>query len=329
MEALGRLSGGCAHDFTNLLAAIMGSLELAIRRIDDPNRVRPLLGTAMQAAERGARLTAQMLSFSRSRDIAPQPLDINSIIRDSDALIQRTVETLVEVTYSLDDDLWHAIADRVQFEVCILNLAGNARDAMPLGGRLVFMTRNVSFTASTSPGIAPGDYVRISVTDTGAGMTEETRARAFEPFFTTKGVGKGTGLGLSQVYGFADQLGGTARITSVLGEGTTVTIWLPRALADAASQPEAPEGETQAFAPIRILLVDDDEAVRSLTAEMLADLGHAVATADSGAAALAMLGAGERVDLLLSDFAMPGMMGAQLAEEALKLRPGLPVLFMT
>ena len=329
MEALGRLSGGVAHDFNNLLAAIMGALELARRRIQDPARLPRLIDTAMQAAERGARLTAQMLAFSRNKEIAPQPLDINGIIRDSDALIQRTVEALVEVSYSLDEHLWQAIADRVQLEVSILNLAGNARDAMPLGGRLMFVTRNVSLTGADAPGIAAGDYVQISVTDTGEGMSKETLAHAFEPFFTTKGVGKGTGLGLSQVYGFAEQLGGTVKINSAIGEGTTVTIWLPRAQAMKAPQPDVSASHMAPSAPIKILLVDDDEPVRSLTAEMLSDLGHTVSMAENGPAALAMISGGKEADLLLSDFAMPVMNGAQLAAEAMKLRPQLAVLFMT
>jgi signal transduction histidine kinase/ActR/RegA family two-component response regulator len=330
MEALGRLSGGVAHDFNNLLAAIMGALELATRRISDPVRLQPLIAVAMQAAERGARLTGQMLAFSRNKDIAPHPLDINGIIRESDTLIQRTVEALIEVGYSLEESLWPAIADRVQFEVAILNLAGNARDAMPLGGRLTFVTRNVSVIAADAPGIAAGDYVQVSVTDTGEGMSKETLARAFDPFFTTKGVGKGTGLGLSQVYGFAQQLGGTVRIDTAIGLGTTVTIWLPRAHAAAVEEPVGPVAiDREPSAPVRILLVDDDQAVRLLTVEMLSELGHTVASAESGVAALAMLSTEAEFDLLLSDFAMPVMNGAQLAAEAMKLRPQLPVLFMT
>jgi signal transduction histidine kinase/ActR/RegA family two-component response regulator len=329
MEALGRLSGGVAHDFNNLLAAIIGALELAGRRLDDPERLRHLLATATQAAERGARLTTQMLAFSRNQEISPHPLDINSVIRESDALIQRTVEALVEVSYSLDPDLWPAIGDRVQFELALLNLAGNARDAMPLGGKLVFMTRNASFGAANAAGIPPGDYVQISVTDTGEGMTAETRARAFDPFFTTKGLGKGTGLGLSQVYGFADQVGGTARIHSALGQGTTVTLWLPRAqvIRPAFEEPEA--GKPEAAVALNILLVDDDQAVRVLTQEMLGELGHKVAVAENGPAAITMLASKTEFDLLLVDFAMPVMNGAQVAAEAIRLRPRLPVLFIT
>ncbi len=325
MEALGRLSGGVAHDFNNLLATIIGALELATRRLDDPVGVSRLLATAMRAAERGARLTAQMLAFSRDKEISPHPLDINAIIRESDGLIQRTVEALVEVSYSLDENLWPAIGDRVQFEVAILNLAGNAHDAMPLGGKLFLMTRNSSGAA----GIPAGDYVQISVTDTGEGMTAETKARAFDPFFTTKGVGKGTGLGLSQVYGFADQVGGTARIESGVGKGTTVTIWLPRVQPVAAPSEPSASPELMASPLVRILVVDDDKAVRSLSEEMLTELGHNVSTAENGPAALALLSTTAEFDLLLVDFAMPIMNGAQVATEAIKQRPQLSIIFIT
>jgi signal transduction histidine kinase/ActR/RegA family two-component response regulator len=329
MEALGRLSGGLAHDFNNLLTAISGALELATKRLDDPARARRLIATAMQATERGARLTAQMLAFSRNKDIAPQPLDINGIVRESEALIQRTVEALIEVSYNLDERLWPAIGDRVHFEVALLNLAANARDAMPLGGKLVIMTRNVTIAAGEVSGLVAGKYVQISVTDTGEGMSSETQARAFDPFFTTKDAGKGTGLGLSQIYGFAHQLGGTARIKSAVGAGTTVTMLLPQAqIAPASSEPPA-FAEPAPLAPLRILLVDDDKAVRALTGEMLGDLGHEVIDVENGPAALAQLSTKTAFDLLLVDFAMPVMNGAEVAAEAMRLRPQLPVLFMT
>jgi signal transduction histidine kinase/ActR/RegA family two-component response regulator len=329
MEALGRLSGGLAHDFNNLLTAVISALELATKRLHEPDRVRRLIGTAMQAAERGARLTAQMLAFSRNRDIAPQPLDINVIIRDSEALIQRTTEALIVVSFSLEQALWPAICDRVQLEVALLNLAGNARDAMPLGGKLVIMTRNVTVTADEVPGLSAGEFVQISVTDTGEGMSSDTQTRAFDPFFTTKGVGKGTGLGLSQVYGFAQQLGGTAAIKSAVGEGTTVTIWLPRAQTVPAIGELPQVADALPSAPLRILLVDDDGAVRALTEDMLTDLGHEVVAVESGPAALTRLSADTMFDLLLVDFAMPMMNGTEVAAEAVRLRPHLPVLFTT
>jgi two-component system NtrC family sensor kinase len=330
MEALGRLSGGLAHDFNNLLTAISGSLELATKRLREPDRVRRLIGIAMQAAERGSRLTAQMLAFSRNTDLAPQPLDVNGIIRDSEPLIQRTVESLVTVTSNLEQELWLAIGDRVQLEVALLNLAGNARDAMPLGGNLTITTRNITVGSGEVPGLNAGEFVRISVADTGEGMSTEALARAFEPFFTTKAVGKGTGLGLSQVYGFAQQLGGTAGIKSTEGEGTTVTVWLPRAHAGSADieLPRLPDA-IPARTMLRILLVDDDQAVRTLTMEMLTDLGHDVVAAENGPAALAQLSAKSSFDLLLVDFAMPAMNGAEVAAEARRIRPQLPVLFIT
>ncbi len=270
-----------------------------------------------------------MLAFSRNQEISPQPLDVNAIIRETEPLIQRTVEALVEVSYALEDDLWPAIGDRVQFEMALLNLAGNARDAMPLGGKLVLLTRNIMLSAGDAPGLPPGEYVHVSATDTGQGMTAETAARAFEPFFTTKGVGKGTGLGLSQVYGFADQLGGTAKIESAPGNGTTVTIWLPRAQPAAASGDELAAAALAPVAPLRILLVDDDRAVRELTEEVLREMGHQVTLAENGASAVSLLASAAEFDLLLVDFAMPVMNGAEVAAEAVKLKPGLSVLFMT
>jgi CheY-like chemotaxis protein len=241
----------------------------------------------------------------------------------------RTVETLIEATCSLDEQLWPAIADRVQFEVALLNLAANARDAMPLGGKLLFMTRNVTLDSASAPGHRAGDYVQISVTDTGEGMTKETQAKACEPFFTTKGVGKGTGLGLSQVYGFAEQLRGTVRINSAVGEGTTITIWLPRAEAMPAPGAGPAVSDPGPGAALKILLVDDDHAVRSPTEEMLTELGHAVVAAENGPAALALLSTETEFDLLLADFAMPVMNGAQVAAEAIKLQPGIAVLFIS
>jgi signal transduction histidine kinase/ActR/RegA family two-component response regulator len=317
MEALGRLSGGVAHDFNNPLTAIIGSLELASARINDPARTSRLIATAMQAAERGARLTAQMLAFSRSQDIAPHPLDINAIIREIEPLIRGTVDALVEVTYSLDEDLWPAIGDRMQFEVALLNLAGNARDAMPLGGKLAVATRNVTPQEAAAAGLSSAEYVQILITDNGEGMSADTKARAFDPFFTTKGVGAGTGLGLSQVYGFADQVGGTAKIR-----------WLPRAVTGAAPREQSQTVAATARS-LDVLLVDDDETVRTLIEEMLGELGHRVTSAENGSAAVALLSGEAAFDLLLADFAMPVMNGGQVAAEAIKLRPGLPVLFMT
>jgi len=218
----------------------------------------------------------------------------------------------------------------VQFEVALLNLAANARDAMPLGGKLVILTRNASLSAEESGSLRTGDYVTISITDTGEGMSRETQAKAIEPFFTTKAVGKGTGLGLSQVYGFAQQLGGTVQIRSAPGEGTTVAIWLPR-VQSVPALAEGPQDQADHIStgPLRILLVDDDNAVRSLTEEMLVELGHDVATAENGTTALEALATPRVFDLLVADFAMPVMNGAELAAQAIKRRPKLAVLFIT
>ena len=329
MEALGRLSGGVAHDFNNLLAAILGSLELALKRLDQPAQVRRFIDTAIQAAQRGARLTGQMLAFSRNKDAATLAIDVNGVVRESEALLERTVGALVHVTYDLDGALWPAVADRVQLEVALLNLAGNARDAMPLGGRLIVTTRNAVVRAEGDSRLAPGEYVQIAVADTGAGMDEIVQARAFEPFFTTKATGKGTGLGLSQVYGFAHQLGGSVAMTSTPDEGTTVIIWLPRAEVAAEQPLPITFGEPAKMACRQILVVDDDDAVRALAEEMLADLGHNVTAVGTGALALDRLRSDEAFDLLLVDYAMPAMTGVQLAAEAIKLRPGLPILFIT
>ncbi|MFL5280504.1 MAG: ATP-binding protein [Rhodopila sp.] len=329
MEALGRLAGGVAHDFNNLLAAILGSLELALKRLDETSPARRFITTAVQAAERGARLTGQMLAFARNKDVAAQPTDVNQVIRACEDLLQRTAEALVQVTYDLDETLWPAVADRLQLEIALLNLASNARDAMPLGGRLVVTTRNVAVGAEDEQRLPPGDYVQIAVADTGEGMDQKVQTQAFEPFFTTKAVGKGTGLGLSQVYGFAEQLGGAASIVSTPGEGTTVMIWLPRATLPAAHAAPVMRAEPAEMRRHRILLVDDDDAVRALTEEMLAELGHQVVAVASGALALERLRGDEAFDLLLTDYAMPAMTGAQVATEVVRLHPALPILFIT
>ena len=329
LDALGQLTGGVAHDFNNLLAAIIGALEIALKRVEE-GRVHRLLDIAMRAAERGARLTAHMLAFSRKQDLVLQPVDVNAVIGGTSDMLGRTIGPMTRVQHDLAADLWPAFADPVQIEVALLNLALNARDAMPEGGMLTFRTRNVvAATPGTDQATLPqGDYVMVSVTDTGHGMPPEVQARVFEPFFTTKGVGKGTGLGLSMVYGFAIQAGGTVTVDSVPGKGTTVTLYLPRAV----PEPGAPAAVAETITggrPLRILLVDDDTDMRETAREMLNELGHTVTAAESGPAALALLREAAAFDVLLADFAMPEMTGTQLAEHALALRPALPVLLMT
>ncbi|WP_166042176.1 ATP-binding protein [Sphingosinicella sp. YJ22] len=332
MEAIGQLTGGIAHDFNNLLTAVIGSIDLLLRRTED-EKLRRLAGNALQAAERGADLTAQLLAFSRRQRLSPTPVQANVVISGMGDLLARTLGSHVRVETRLDSNLWPALADPTQLEVMILNLAINARDAMPAGGRLTIETRNVD---AVPPALVPeldhGDYVAISVTDTGTGMAPRVLARAFDPFFTTKATGKGTGLGLAQLYGFARQSGGTARIESEEGRGTTVTIYLPRTeakpVARAVTAGSARGGNRQ-----RILVVDDDDDVRMVAAALVEELGYQVAEAESGPAALDLLRArfgknGEGgIALVITDVVMPGMSGVELAARVREIAPNLPIIF--
>jgi signal transduction histidine kinase len=330
IEAVGQLTSGIAHDFNNLLTTILGSLELATRYVSDARTVR-LVTAASQAAQHGANLTAQLLAFSRKQDIALRPVDVNDVIRGMQDMLDRAVGPLARISYDLESDAWPAIANADQLKVSLLNLAVNARDAMPLGGELVFKTRCLAGGRPDSrmPDLQPGDYMEVTVSDSGSGMTEEIRSRAFEPFFTTKGPGKGAGLGLAMVYGFVKESGGTVAIASTPGRGTTVSIFLPRTDGTLAI---ADRSEPRAATPVgrmRILLIDDDESVRTLTKEMLQELGHDVSDAGSGRAALEILQGNALFDLLLVDFAMPAMNGSEFAIAAKKIKPNLPILFMT
>jgi CheY-like chemotaxis protein len=325
MEAVGQLTGGIAHDFNNLLTAVVGSLDLLLRRTDD-EKLRRLARNALQAGERGAQLTAQLLAFSRRQRLSPTPIQPNDIVRGMGDLLARTIGPQIRVETRLQSDLWHALADPTQVEMLILNLAINARDAMPSGGRLTISTSNVdSPPPALREELAPGQYVVIAVGDTGTGMSPEILARAFEPFFTTKPQGQGTGLGLSQLYGFAKQSGGTARIESRIGEGTTVSVYLPRSKADTKAE-RVVELAPTAPAAVNILLVDDDDDVRQVAAAMIEELGYTVIGANGGEAALKSLG-DSRVALLVTDVAMPAMNGVELAREARARCPDLPVLF--
>ena len=292
------------------------------------------LGYMEKAAERGAKLTAQLLAFSRRQRLEPKPLDLNQSVGNLRDLLQATMGGSVRLETVLSDQLWPALVDPTQIELVILNLAINARDAMEGGGSLTVETSNIVLrTPPRRPEEPePGDYVVVAVCDTRYGMTDEVRAKAFEPFFTTKDVGKGTGLGLSQVLGFAKQSGGGVQIDSRGGEGTSVKVFLPRAGRDATPEPVHPV--LAATAPrlhggTTILLVDDDTAVREVTAAMLREAEHTVIEAGSGGAGLEALDRNEGIDLLLVDFAMPGMNGAEVAREAQIRRPGLPTLFVT
>ena len=326
MEAVGQLTGGIAHDFNNLLTAIVGSLDLLLRRTDDEKVLR-LARNALQAAERGAKLTAQLLAFSRRQRLSPTSLDPNKVVSGMADLLSRAIGTHISIEMRLDPSLWHALADPTQLEVMILNLAINARDAMPGGGRLRIETRNVGeVPQALAAELAPGEYVALTVADNGTGMPPEVLARAFEPFFTTKLQGKGTGLGLAQLYGFARQSGGTVRIESEEGQGTVVTIYLPRTHGDvqdvALAAPELPEQGSAT-----ILIVDDDDGVRTVAAAIVEELGFKVLAAGTGREALQILADDPRIDLLLTDIVMPEMTGVELARQVRAMRPDLPILF--
>jgi len=330
LEAVGQLTSGVAHDFNNLLMVVLGNIRQLQKTISDPVAERRLQ-TMVMAAERGAQLTAQMLAFSRRQRLEPRAVDLNGTVSGMHDLLHSTLGGSVQITTRLQPDLWAAMIDPTQIELVILNLAINARDAMAVGGALTIDTANVTLGAPVRPEEpAPGDYVMVSVSDNGSGMSGDVLAKVFEPFFTTKEVGKGSGLGLSQVFGLAKQSGGGVRIDSEPGVGTSVQVFLPRAagrpLADADDGLDAGDAAPKNR---NVLLVDDDSAVREVTAGILADLGYGVVQAASGGAALDLLDRQSQIDLLLLDFAMPGMNGAELAREAHARRPDLPILFVT
>ncbi len=329
MQALGTLAGGVAHDFNNLLMAVLGSLDLALRRAPDDPRLTRLLQNATYAAERGASLTQRLLSFSRQRDLNLQAVDVNQVIADMNDLLTRTLGGVIRIERKLADGLWTAMVDPDQLELAVLNLCINARDAMAENGVLTLSTRNETVTEGQIADLSHGDYVVVSVADTGAGIPPEILARVLEPFFTTKEVGKGTGLGLAMVYGLAQQSGGTVTIHSTVGVGTVVELYLART--SMAQQEETPE-ETSAALPadkVRILLVDDDAEVRTVTAAYLGEMGHRVVEAANGSSALDILKTDDQIDLLIADFAMPGMTGTELADKAREIHPGIGVLLVT
>jgi len=324
MQAIGQLAGGVAHDFNNLLTAITGNLELLHDSVPD-GRPRQWAASAMGAAQRAATLTRQLLAFSRKQRLERRPEDANAVLRGLRDLLGRTLGPDVVIRLDLQPDAWLVSMDRNQTELALLNLAVNARDAMPRGGLLTLRTRNV--TLSGTHELPPGAYVEIAVADTGTGMPPEVQARAFEPFFTTKDAGKGTGLGLSQVYGLARQSGGIAEISSEPGRGTTVRLLLPRATAAARDDEAVAAAPAEAGNAAAVLLVDDDADVRAVAAELLRGAGFAVSTVVSASAALLLLEGGYAPAAMVADIVMPEMNGPELAAQARALRPGLPVLF--
>lgn len=332
LEALGQLTGGVAHDFNNLLAAVLGNLELLCKRLPADPGIERLIGGAMQGAQRGAALTQRLLAFARRQDLQPQSVDLAGLVEGMRDLLERSVGPRVNVRIEAPAALPPAMVDPNQLELALLNLAVNARDAMPSGGTLTIVLDEMR--ASGAGGFAPGAYLRLGVRDTGTGMDAETLARAVEPFFSTKGIGKGTGLGLSMVHGLAAQSGGEFRLSSTPDRGTTAELWLPvAATPETAAEPvEAQVPDTPPSpdaAPATILLVDDDALIAMSTADMLTDLGHTVIEANSGAQALDVLRDGQAVDLLMTDYAMPGMTGLELARAAREVRPGLLMLLAT
>jgi PAS domain S-box-containing protein len=332
IEAIGQLTGGVAHDFNNLLMAVLGSLELLRKRVPDEPRVTRLLDNAEQAAQRGASLTQRMLAFARRQELTLTPVEIPELVRGMADLLQRTLGPTVAIETRFPLSISAVMADANQLELAILNLAMNARDAMPKGGPLCISADDRNVGEDEVRGLAAGRYVCLSVNDRGEGMDPATLGRATEPFFTTKGVGKGTGLGLSMVQGLAEQSGGTLTIESSPGEGTTVSVWLPIAKvneeAARAFQRDSGRHPAPPTQSLHILAVDDDALVLLNTAAMLEDLGHIVYPAGSGAEALQIL-ATHPVDLLVTDYAMPQMNGAQLAEAVRDERPDLRVLIAT
>ncbi|HEY0412398.1 MAG TPA: PAS domain-containing protein [Allosphingosinicella sp.] len=327
MEAVGQLTGGIAHDFNNLLTPIMGGLELIASRVEDP-RLRRIAETGLESARRGAKLTGQLLAFSRIQRISMNPVAVNEVIENMQTLLRHTIGRAVTIETRLDPAADHGLCDANQLENAILNLAINARDAMPDGGTLTISTRREALAAA--PDHEAGEFVRVTVSDTGHGMPPEIAARATEPFFSTKPLGKGTGLGLAQVYGIAQQSGGTLRIESEVGNGTSVHLLLPAA--EGGAKPEtagaAAAGRPAGTQAARILVVDDDGDVRNFLTDSLEGMGHEVAAFEGGAEALERL-RDWPADLALVDYAMPGMHGAEVARAARALRPDLPVIFVT
>jgi len=336
MEAVGQLTGGIAHDFNNMLTGVIGSLDIIRRRIhsgrlDDLDR---FMTAASTSAQRAANLTQRLLAFSRRQSLDPRAIDVNGLVRSLEELILRTIGESIALNFSLVEPLDAAVADANQLESAILNLAINARDAMPDGGALTVETRTVEI----EPGgqrddrdLPAGAYIVITIADTGVGMSKETIKKVFDPFFTTKPIGQGTGLGLSMVYGFAKQSGGQAKISSRVGQGTSVSLYLPsagsssvQAAAAHLAGPSITDGEGE-----RVLIVEDEDAVRQVLREALNELGYQTEEARDAQAALCLLASETRFDMMISDVGLPGMNGRQLADEARVARPKLPILFVT
>jgi signal transduction histidine kinase/CheY-like chemotaxis protein len=333
LEAVGQLTTGVAHDFNNLLTVVLGNLRFVEKDLGSSLdlKVKRRLSHMRLAAERGAKLTGQLLAFSRRQLLVPKPVDLSDTLANMHDLLQSTLGNSAQIKTSFKSDLWRALVDPNQIELAVLNLAINARDASQVGDTITLETANATVSPPESSHEPPaGEYVVVSVTDTGTGMTKEVLAKAFEPFYTTKEIGKGSGLGLSQVLGFAKQSGGGMRIESRVGEGTSVKIYLPRAMRSDVTLPSESIGAPKRSAKgAVILLVDDDSAVREVTASILRDLGHVVIEVGSGGGALDLLDRNAQIELVILDFAMPGMNGMEVARQVRAKVPSCPVVFVT
>jgi signal transduction histidine kinase len=349
MDTIGRLTGGVAHDFNNLLMAVLGSLSLLEKKLPEDPQIRRLLQNAIQGADRGKALTQRLLAFSRKQELKPQAVDFALLVNGMEELLKRAVGHGIAFSSEFPDDLPPLLVDANQLELALLNVALNARDAMPDGGSVKITAQaervpsldsgngragngfaRARGPGADSPSLPPGEYIRITIVDTGVGMDQMTLAKATEPFFTTKGPGKGTGLGLSMVQGLAAQSGGLLRIHSEPNAGTVVELWLPKASTAAAAHVRAPESTFRpATEPCTVLIVDDDNLVMTGTAAMILDLGHTPIEAHSGAEALLVLGSGLKIDVVLTDHVMPAMTGLQLAECIHARFPGLPIILAT
>jgi len=334
MEAVGQLTGGIAHDFNNLLTGIMGSLELMKLRLAKgrTENIDRYIEAATTSANRAAALTHRLLAFARRQPLSPRPIDVNHLVGTLEDLLRRTIGEVIDLKIEAANDVWGTLCDPNQLESALLNLAINARDAMPDGGRLTIRTLNTKLDGvlPSNPALSPGDYVCIDVKDTGTGMTDEVAARAFDPFFTTKPIGQGTGLGLSMIYGFARQSNGHVLIDSKLGEGTSVRIYLPRYNSDILAEPAVQEPVTSHRAAGELVLVVEDEpVVRSVITEILTNEGYRIMEAGDAPSGLQILNQSSRVDLLITDIGLPGMNGREFADQARNIRPDLKILFVT
>jgi signal transduction histidine kinase/ActR/RegA family two-component response regulator len=330
MDTIGRLTGGVAHDFNNLLMAVLGSLSLLAKKLPADPQIQRLLQNAIQGADRGKALTQRLLAFSRRQELKPQAVDVAQLVQGMEELLKRAVGQGIELRSVFPEDLPPVLVDANQLELALLNLALNARDAMDDGGSIHIEAQ--AHPVESRSMVPPGEYVRITIADTGIGMDQATLGKATEPFFTTKGPGKGTGLGLSMVHGLAAQSGGLLQIRSEQNAGTVVELWLPKSNSAPAAVVRAPEHANPGkftTTPCRVLVVDDDSLVMTGTAAMLSDLGHTPIEARSAAEALGLLDSGVKVDVVLTDHAMPAMTGLQLAGHIQEKFPGLPIILAT